>query len=64
MKKKKIYSVYKNINKESEHYGTMFYSLTFTGETVGSVHGSNECVFIGDDLNVVMNLVNNSIREE
>lgn len=57
-KKKKKYAVYKNINKESDGYQSVWSSFCPEGEKVGNIHGSNECVLITDDFEIATNLIN------
>ena len=63
-KKKKLYAVYKNTNKDSEDYGYTFYSLASEGIKINDKIGSVECVHITDSLELAENMtVNTNIKE-
>jgi len=62
-KKKMMFAVYKNVNKDSHYYGSIFYSAAFDKIIVGEKFGDNECVLLSSDLEQI-NMLIDSIPDE
>jgi hypothetical protein len=58
--KKPLYAVYKCTEKTSPNYLSLYYSRSYDGLKVGYSNGTNECVLISDDLDLIHGVVNNN----
>lgn len=62
-KKKMMFAVYKNVNKDSNYFGSMYYSAASGGQKVGDKIGDNECVLLSSDIEQI-NMLIDSIPDE
>jgi len=62
-KKKTMFAVYKQINKESNYFGSMFYSIASGGVKVGDTTGDVECVLLSSDIEQINQIID-SIPDE